>query len=251
MPDNSKGLLDMMLEESARTAASEGADTRPIAASSEPEEEPEAAWPNDVEQLMELNGGDLRTWLAAVAPNDLLCVVAEGSEAFKTRMLGQLDGDSVKWLKGNIELWDPATEALKASSRNKVLVVARGLIAEGKIALPESAERVGKDQDDVNDEARAALATTLVQLVAVAHEAGIDALAEVADEAGHPMLEFGLKCLVEGQRRDPLEDALEERKSTLEASYRAELELIRQTILAMARGDDPKTFLSRLEATYR
>lgn len=242
----------MMLEESVRNAAAaESDDTRPIAPTPEPEEEPEAAWPNDVEQLMELNGGDLRAWLGAVAPNDLLCVVAEGSEAFRTRILGQLDGDSVGWLKSNIELWDPATEALKSSSRNKVLDVARKLVAEGAIALPESAERVGKDQDDVNDEARAALAATLVQLVAVAHESGIESLAEIAEEAGHPMLEFGLQCLVEGQRRDPLEAALEERKSSLESSYRAELELIRQTILAMARGDDPKTFLARLETAFK
>lgn len=250
MPDDMKGLLDLMLEESQRAAQQPDPGT-PQNREPDPEPEPEEpSWPSDVEHLLELSDRELRTWLGEVAPNDLLCVVAEGSEAFRTRVMGQLDGESVSWMRGNLDLWDPATNALKQASRKTVLGKARDLVAAGRISRPESAERVGRDQDGAGQDARRELAGTLVQLVEVAHTAGLEALAVVVEDAQHPMIRFGMQCLLDDQRRgEALEHALAERKAALEAAYRAELELIRQTVLAIGRGDDAESFLNRLQAT--
>ena len=252
MTDQMKGLLDMMLDESQRTASKQEKAV-PRQAEPEPEREERAAsWPTDVEQLLDLGDRELRAWLGAVAPNDLLCVIAEGSETFRARVMGQLDEDSVAWMKGNLELWDPATSALKKAGRDAVLRVARRLLAEGKISSPETAERAGRDQDDAGLDARRELAGTLVQLVEVAHTAGLEALSSVVEDAQHPMIGFGMKCLLQDRLRGrALEEALAKRMGALESAYRAELELIRQTVLALGRGDDAESFLRKLQATFR
>lgn len=253
MPDESKSLLDVMLDESAKaTTERQPQDdiltTRVRSTEQEDEDEDEPGWPGDVEQLLELSGKDLRAWLAGVSPGDLLCVVAEGSEALRARVLGSLDDESVTWLRDNLKLWDPATDALKAKSRDAVLSVARRLVAEGHIALPESLERDGQDQDTAQAEALDQLTEALLQLVALAHTQGISSLESVVDEAVHPMLSFGLGCVL--ARDDPrtVEASLHERQRALEAAYRAELEVIRQALVAIARGDAPKVFLSRVRS---
>jgi hypothetical protein len=238
-----KSLLDLMLDDSRMTVPEPKRATGPTA----PEEPaPEAAaWPQDVEQVLELSGTDLRAWLAEVVPGDLLCVVAEGSEALRARIMGSLTDDSVAWLRGNLELWDPATDALKQASRRAVLEVARRLVAAGRIAAPGSLESDGQDQDIEGAVARTDLGGTLAQLVAVAHAKGREALADLVDDAEHPMLRFGLRCVLE--RSDPreVEAELAKRQRSLEAAYRSELELIRQALLAIARGEAPEAFVAR------
>lgn len=244
-----KSLLDMMLDDSRMT----GLDRQPGSGAA-PREEPEpataeAAWPHDVEQVLELSAHDLRVWLGEVAPGDLLCVVAEGSEALRARITGALSEESVAWLRGNLKLWDPATDALKQQSRQAVLEVARRLVAEGRITTPGSLERDGQDQDVSGAEARADLGRLLAQLVAVAHAQGRQALAGLVDEAEHPMLRYGLRCVVEhadAREVEELDRDLACRQRALEAAYRAELELIRQALLAIARGEAPETFASRI-----
>lgn len=244
-----KSLLDMMLDDSQKTAVEPqrkgGAAPREEAQS----EAAEAAWPRDVEQVLELSGPDLRVWLSEVVPGDLLCVAAEGSEALRARITGSLSEESVAWLRGNLKLWDPATDALKRQSREAVLAVARRLLAEGRITAPGSIERDGQDQDVAGAEARSELGRMLVQLVAAAHVNGREALAELADDAEHPMLRYGLRCVVEraGARElEAVEQELAARQKALEAAYRAELELIRQALLAIARGESPESFVARI-----
>lgn len=244
-----KGLLDQMLEESGRAIEPEG---RPRGAGLEPERKEEPArvppWPQNVEQVLDLSDGELRVLLGEVAPNDLLGVVAEGSRALRNRILGQLDPESVDWMKGNLQLWDPATEALKQSSREALLKVARELVYEKRIAPPASSESEGLQQDQARDESQDELASALGQIVQIAHGGGGEALKQMLAQADHPLLHFGLSCLIEGKEGVSLERALSDRQSALEAAYRAELEMIRQAILAIERGEKPETYLNRLQA---
>lgn len=250
MGDKSDNLLDMMLDDSSQAVKKDlgkrqrHAEPEPTAP--EPAPEPKA-WPQDTEQLLELTGGDLRIWLAAVKPGDLLCVVAEGSGSLRQRIIGQLDESSVEWLEGNLKLWDTPTDRLLNDSREAVLEVARELVADGKIAPPQSTEHLGKSQDIIDDVGREELARTLVELVAVAQSNGIESLAELIDEAPHPMLQFGLTSLLALQDEDKLEKTLRERREALVETYAAELELINQAVLAMARGSSAEAFLERIK----
>lgn len=250
MADDSKNLLDMMLEDSQHTPGKTESDQnekrRELAR--EPAEEPveEPSWPDDVEQLAQLSSKDLSAWLAEVKPGDLLCVVAEGSEGLRQRIMGQLDGESVTWLRQNLQLWDPPTDRLKNDARAAVVEIARELLAAGRITRPESSERLGQDQDTEEEGTRDQLTETLVQLVAVAHDQGVDALVEVIGDIDHPMLAYGLRVALDHPSPTLLERRLDERKEALEAALRAELELIRQAILAIGRGDDHEIFLERV-----
>lgn len=247
----SKGLLDMMLDESAQVA--KGAprhDAKPEMPAVEEPARP-SSWPEDVEQLLELSDGEMRVWMNAVAPNDMLCVAAEGSQTLRNRIMGQLDADSLSWMRGNLELWDPATEALKSSSREAVLKVARTLLLEGRLTLPTSSEREGLDQDQAGDQSQGELGAALVQLVDLARENGREALAAVLGDVQHPMLHFGLSCLVEGKEGASLERSLSDRLKALSDVYLSELELIRQAMLAIDRGEDQQTFAERLRTSAR
>jgi hypothetical protein len=241
-----KSLLDMMLDDSRTTVPER---QRGAAQATREEQEPaapEVAWPQDVEQVLELSGPDLLAWLGEVDPGDLLCVAAEGSEALRTRITGALSEESVAWLRGNLKLWDPATDALKLKSREAVLEVARRLVAEGRITTPGSIERDGQDQDVSGAAARSDLGGMLAQLVAVAHAKGREALAELVDDAEHPMLRYGLRCVLERTDVRDLEADLAGRQRALEAAYRGELELIRQALLSIARGEAPEVFVARV-----
>jgi len=249
MTDRNKGLLDLMLEESRKVE--EKPVGMPLMAEQPPERTPPKTlppWPQEVEQLLELSDHELRRLLGEAAPNDLLCVMAEGSHALRNRVLGQLDPQSVAWMRGNLELWDPATEALKTSSRDAVLKVAREMIFNGRLTKPETAASEGVVQDAAGEIEHLELAGTLGQLVDLAYTNGRAALKAVIDEVPHPMLHFSLKCLVEGQEGVGLEHALAERLRALESAYRSELEMIRQATLAIDRREDARTFLMRVEA---
>jgi hypothetical protein len=243
MTDDEKKLLDLMLDASARSARREA--PRPAHEVAEAVVG-DALWPADVEQVLELTDPDLRTLLAKLAPGDLLCVVAEGSEALRSRILGQLTAESVSWVRQNLEVWDPATERLKSSARQAVIGRARELAASGQIALPGSAEGAGEDADRVAAASRDELASALAELVELAHDKGREALSAIVEEAFHPLLGHGLRCLLAGQDLAAIEKALDERVRALEAAYRAELEIVRQAVLAIARGEGPASFVERV-----
>ncbi len=248
MADDTKDLFDLMLQDSSKAALKvENAPQRaPEPAEPEEAEEVDTDWPTDVEQLAQLTGAELRIWLAEVNPGDLLCVVAEGSEALRQRLIGQLTDESVIWLRQNLELWDPPTERLKTDCRANAVTVARKLVAAGKVVLPESPSGEGRRQDERGADVRDTMTDTLIQLVAAAHTQGVDALAEIVSDVEHPMLEFGVRVLLDKPKDSLLERRLDERKEALEAAFSAELELVRQAILAIGRGDDPKAFAERV-----
>ena len=76
-------------------------------------------WPNDVEELVQLSDADLRTVLAALDSGPLIGIIAEGSDAFRHRVFGQLTEESVKWIKDN----------LFSSVGSGILTVVFGIIA--------------------------------------------------------------------------------------------------------------------------
>jgi len=250
MADKSVNLLDMMLDDSSKTAKKALGQAQPLesevaepAAKTEP-----VAWPQDPEQLLELTSADLRTWLGALKPGDLLCVVAEGSQSLRQRVIGQLDGASIDWLEGNLKLWDKPTERLLNESRRAALDVARELLARGALAQPRTADQLGQRQDQIDDTARDELTQTLVELIAVARSRGVSALAEILDEVPHPMLQLGLTRLPETEDVAALEETLNRRRAELVAAFSAELELISQAVLTMARGDSAESFMERVRA---
>jgi hypothetical protein len=250
MADKSVNLLDMMLDDSSKTVKKTLGRAQPL----EPDEaetvaKPEPkAWPQDPEQLLELTGADLRSWLGALKPGDLLCVVAEGSQSLRQRVIGQLDAASVEWLEGNLKLWDKPTDRLLKDSREAALKVARELLAQGAIAKPTTADHLGKRQDLVDDAARDELTQTLVELIAVAQSQGVKTLAEIIDDVPHPMLQFGLTRLLETSDAATIEETLNKRRADLVAAFAAELELINQAVLTMARGASAESFLERVKA---
>lgn len=62
----------------------------------------------------------------------------------------------------------------------------------------------------------------------------------------HPLLFEGLHAIWDRESAPALERLLATRVKALELAHRRSLEAIRQAVLAIERGEDAKTYLSRL-----
>ena len=206
------------------------------------------------EGLLDLSSADLQKVLDKLNPNDLLIVLAKGSDALQRRLLANLSKDSVQWLRQNLEyLGDPAdlTEALAQDSRRAAVTLTNKMLRAGVIDLVSASDgEEGGAGDAASSEGGAEgnpLLTVLTELVAVAHKAGPSALAEVVDDPGDPLLAVGLAAIGEGTSDENLAAALQSAKATLEATYRARLNLVETAVMAMSRGESPETFVASVK----
>lgn len=238
MSDPLRSLLDDVLE---ATSARASLDSTPEPAVKAPE-----PWPSDVEELVDLADVDLRTFLSSMGTDDLLCVLAEGSPLLRERVVGQLAEASATWLRSNLAAWVPATEASKRESRRAALELARDLVASGRIARPDTAESHGKAVDAEMAQGYAKLLETLAGLVDAAKKGGPEILRTVVHDEDHPLLVEGLRALWDRESTPAMERLLAERVKALELAHRRSLEAIRQAVLSMARGEDSKTYRTRL-----
>ncbi len=235
-------LLDQML--------SQAAESKPADAERKAQKEAAqasvASWPTDVEALASLSSEHLAVFLEKVDPNVLVCLLGECSEALRRPVMGMLSGDSAQWMRSNLELWEPSTEARREECFSEVLKLARGLVRAGLIAPPDTAGSARSDERGQAKAQDAALAGTLADLVALSHAQGSDALKELLDHSPHPLLKSGLLLVLAGERELKLDAALDAHVAELMSTYRAELELVRQAVLSVARSESAEAFAARV-----
>jgi hypothetical protein len=242
--DNLSNLLDAMLDDASTQMAAEAAveaEARKVekAPPSEPAVPPGTI--DDIEDLTGLPDEDVQKILAKAQPDDILIVLAAGSDALQRRLLANLSRESVAWVRGNLQHIDEVNAHEKASADGKVLKVVRELLAAGELRLPEP-ESVGTDEapDPVDKDLR----DLLTELVRVAQQAGPAAVTEVAE--ADPLLSAGLPMVVEGQRGTDLRRGLAKVRAQLERDYGERLLMIEEALVAMAEGEAPDVFRKRL-----
>ncbi|MCA9609364.1 MAG: hypothetical protein KC619_27375 [Myxococcales bacterium] len=250
---NLSDLLDAMLDDSALDQAAEDVRRREeqerqrqeaaLAAKKQaatPEAKPQL---DDVDQLTGLIEPDLRQVLGGAAPDDLLVVLATAGDALQRRILRNLSPDSVGWLRANLVHMDHVTDHERDQARAKVLKVANKLLAAGEIGLPE-ADAIG--QAAPPDEERKQMRELLVDLVRIAEQSGAEALTELAESAGEPLLQQGLARVVEGTDADTLKAELTAHRKELEHRYAKRLEWMAEALLAIGRGESAEAFDARV-----
>lgn len=250
---NLSDLLDSMLDDSALTQAADDVRRREeeerrrqeaaLAAkkkAASPEAKPQL---DDVDQLTGLIEPDLRKVLEGAAPDDLLVVLATAGDALQRRILKNLSPDSVSWLRANLVHMDHVTDHERDQARAKVLKVANKLLASGDIGLPE-AEAVGGDAPP--DAERKQMRELLVDLVRIADQSGAEALTELAESAGEPLLRLGLAKVVEGAAPDALKQELTVLRKELELRYARRLEWMAEALLAIGAGETAESFDARV-----
>jgi hypothetical protein len=255
--DNLKSLLDSMLDDSAVQLAAEEQTRREAAEREERERhaaalaakaktEPEAPAFDDIEQLTGLTEPDLRAVLQRSAPDDLLVILATADDVLQRRMLRNLSAESVAWLRENLQYMERVTDAERDGARRKVLGVANRLLGAGEIAVPEP-ESVGAPEAPVPEEKD--LRELLTDLVRIAEQSGPEALRELAESAGEPLLRGGLALILEGADGAALGASLEEQRAALEARYAQRLAWMEEAILAIAAHEPADAFRARFFAS--
>ncbi len=254
--DNLENLLDSMLEESATRMEADETRAREGAAEAERSKQAQAlraraadsgqATFHEVVTLTGLPDEHLREVLSKAAPDDLLIILATAADPLQRRILGNLSADSVKWLRDNLAYIESVSNAEREAAEKKVLKVANALLESGDIGLPEP-ESVGKDAaPDASDKD---LRNLLTNLVRIAGQAGPEALSEVLESAGEPLLRDGLALIVEGKKGDALEEALRARRSELEADHARRLGWMHDALIAIAEGGSAEDFRAKLFET--
>lgn len=257
--DNLKSLLDSMLDDSAVQLAAEEQMRREAAEQEERErqaaalaakakKEPEAPTFDDVDQLTGLTEPDLRAVLGKSAPDDLLVILATADDVLQRRMLRNLSAESVSWLRENLRYMERVTDAERDGARRKVLKAANQLLGAGEIALPEP-ESVGASEAPVSEEKE--LRELLTDLVRIAEQSGVDALRELAESAGEPLLRAGLALVLEGAEGDGLRASLKEQRAALEARYAQRLAWMEEALVAIAAHEPADELRARLSAAEK
>ena len=254
--DNLMSLLDSMLDDSAVQLAAEEQMRREAAEAEERERqaaalsrkaktEPEAPTFDDIDQLTGLTEPDLRAVLGKSAPDDLLVILATADDVLQRRMLRNLSAESVSWLRENLQYMERVTDAERDGARRKILKAANQLLSAGEIGLPEP-ESIGAPEAPRSEEKE--LREVLSDLVRIAGQSGAEALRELADSAGEPLLSTGLSLVLEGVEGDALRAALKEQRVALEARYAQRLALMEEAIVAIATHEPADEFRARLFA---
>lgn len=255
--DNLTSLLDSMLDDSAiDMAASEvraeeeavrrrQAEARRAKAEAEAEAVPAL---DDVVQLTGLTDPDLRQILAKAQPDDILVVLATAEDALQRRILRNLGSESVKWVRDNLAHMHRVTDAERDGARAKVLKVGNALLADGTIGLPEP-EAIGRDE--APDPEKKELRELLGDLVRIAEQSGPEALTELAESAGEPLLREGLQRVIRskgagGRSGDALRKDLAELRHDLEQRYAQRLKWMVEALVAIGEGESSEAFRERV-----
>ncbi|HJL16420.1 MAG TPA: FliG C-terminal domain-containing protein [Sandaracinaceae bacterium LLY-WYZ-13_1] len=250
---NLESLLDSMLDESAETLEAERAreaEARRAAQRAKRAEslrertaERPAGTFEAVDRLTGLPEPDLRQVLAKAAPDDLLVVLATAGDTLQRRILTNLGEESVRWLRENLQHMDDVRDAEREASEAKVLKVANELLAEGTIGLPEEESMDAAEAPRAEEKA---LRDLLTDLVRIAEQAGSDALSEVAESAGEPLLREGLARVAEGRRGEALRAELADVRARLERRYAERLKLMVEAVVAIGDGETADSFRERI-----
>lgn len=251
---NLEGLLGAMLDESEtqqqaaeveemerRAKAKAARDARE--AQAEAKEARVAASFDDIGELTGLSHEDLRRVLGAAAPDDLIVVLATAEDVLQRRILSNLGPESVAWVRENLAHMDRVTDAERDGARTKMLKCAKRLLEEGKITAPES-ESVGQAEAPRDEEKE--LRELLTDLVRIAEQAGPEALTELAQSAGEPLLRDGLALVVGGAKGAPLQEKLAAQRAALEARYAKRIAWMSEALVAISEGEEADAFRARL-----
>lgn len=254
--DDMSSMLDDMLDESAVQRAAEEVEEIEARQAAQKRRAAEAAMAvaketrtaaqlQSIDELTGLTEPDLRKVLAKAAPDHLLVLVAAGDDTLRRRILGNLSEESVVWIRQNLEHIDGVHDAERDDAHRRVLKVANALLVEGEIGVPE-AESVGAPTAPEPPEK--ALREVLTDLVSIGHAGGLEALAELANSAGEPLLKEGLARVAKGAKGDALRADLADIKQELERRYASRLRWMEEALVAIGEGESPETFRARLFA---
>lgn len=199
----------------------------------------------DVSQLAGLPEADLRKVLAKAAPDDLLVVLATAGDALQRRILANLSEESVRWLRQNLEHMGDVRDAEREASEAKVRKVANELRAAGEIGAPEEESVAAPEAPPAEEKA---LRDLLTDLVRIADQAGAEALTELAESAGEPLLREGLALVAEGRRGEALRAELADIRARLEQRYAERLKMMVEALVAIGDGESADAFRERLFA---
>jgi hypothetical protein len=252
--ENLESLLDSMLEESSTRMEADVAREREEQAKREREaqaaalraraaEAPEAPTFHEIATLTGLTDGDLRKVLAKAPPDDILVVLATGTDAIQRRVLANLSESSVAWMRANLAHMEQVSNAERESAQRKVLKAANELLKAGEITVPEPESVGATEGPDAEDQDLRAL---LVDLVRIASQAGPEALAEVLASAGEPLLSEGLAWVHDGAKGEGLRKQAASRRKELEADYAKRLRWMEEALVAIAEGEGADAFRQRI-----
>ncbi|MDA3962579.1 MAG: hypothetical protein PF961_17470 [Planctomycetota bacterium] len=101
------------------------------------------------------------------------------------------------------------------------------------------------EQAAAADEDIAALRMHLAQIIGLASRHGQEAVAQVAEDAPHPLLQAGLALLGRPIPRNELDQILLDLQQAIEAAERQRCDLIRNAITAIHAGEPAEEFLAR------
>ena len=124
-----RSLLNDILAASTQPPAAAKSDSTPIATRSR----------NELEDLLRLTDTDWLRFLADIAPDDLVVVCSDIVPAWRERVIASLDTVSQRWLQDNVSVLDKVAPILRTEARNRVMGIARRLLRDGTISLPDSA----------------------------------------------------------------------------------------------------------------
>lgn len=219
---------------------------------------------NELEDFLRLDDEHWRTFLSAVAPDDLVVICKSILPAWRNRVLATLDPASAEWLRANLAALDEVAPALLSEARGRAMANAKRLLRDGDIVLPDPAPAkpaaaavsapspttvtVAPASAPTNTAAAvspAAAAPAIVgdglgplfaDLLRLRQQSGVAALAVLASDVTDPFLKSGL-CLVAADLPAPeLERALDGALARQAEIYLDQLTRIRAQLLAIARG---------------
>ncbi|MGE0788583.1 MAG: FliG C-terminal domain-containing protein [Sandaracinaceae bacterium] len=233
-----------MLDESAIRQAAADVEAREAAerARAAPPAPEAPAEMDDVAQLTGLSDGHLLRVLEVVAPDDLLIVIATADEALRARLMANLSDESVKWVRDNLAYIDEVNDHERDGARNKTLKAVNKLLATREIELGSGTAEVRSEREH---EERG-LEELLTDLVRIAHTSGPEALADLAEEAGEPMLRRGLTSVLGGKRGEALRAELTPLRTELEQRYARRLAQMLEAVVAIAEREPADAFARRV-----
>jgi len=248
---NLSNLLDSMLDDSA--AVQEAVEVRELedaqrarveaAAKASAPAAPSVPTLEEIEQLTGLTEADLREVMGTAAPDDILVVLATADDVLQRRILRNMSDESVLWLRQNLQHMEQVSDHERDQARGKLLKTANKLLAAGKIGLPDPAS-VGVEE--APDGERKELRELLVDLVQIASQSGPEALSELAESAGEPLLREGLSKVIAGESGEALRGELGVLRAELESRYAQRLKWMVEALAAIADRETPESFSERV-----
>lgn len=224
----------------------------------------------ELEDITQLTDQEIQRMLRKVNTQDLALAMVNASESFKERIYANISARVGKIIEDYIESQTPVTEERINKNRETVIEIVQKLIQSGAITWPPSTEKTASkplsadylkmkemliqklQEKPIMHLSFEALTQTLIDLANVARTEGILALEEVIKNAKDPdgFFALAIQQIIDGVAPQLIEDITSSRKKILLSQYENKLDIIKTSILATQRGENPHIIEQRLRAMF-